>query len=188
VKLSGTRVVTVPYEPNWDDGPKIEYIFETVVTATERFKEQRRPLTESPRRSTEVSIYGMSQRAQYFWNSLNYGKDKVFGVPIWNEVFFVQNATAGDTTIDTVGSVEKFWNLQNLCEYVMFYNIDTYAYEVKSLSSASNNSIELASELLNTFDTDKTVVFPIFLAYVESMQLDPNSFSYHKGTVRFTEL
>lgn len=188
VTLIGTRVVPIPYEPNWGDKPSFQWTFETVVFGTERFVEQRRPLIEKPKRSEVVTIREANVRAQKFWNIVAYGKDKIYGIPIWHEVFWVVNATATDTVITTAASIEKFWNLQNQCDYVMFYNFTDYSYEVKELASVTNTTITLASGLTSTFDTDQTVVFPVFLGYIEAVRFKGDTFENQDAQVKFTEI
>lgn len=188
ITVIGTRIVPIAYEPNWGDKISLEWVLETVVFQTERFVEQRRPLLEKPRRSETVTVREDNERAQRFWNLISYGKDKVYGIPIWHEVFWVVNASATDTVLTTAASIEKFWNLQNQCDYVMLYNFVDYTYEVKELASVTNTTITLVAGLSSTHDVNKTVLFPVFLGFVEQIKFSSNTFENTDAQVKFTEM
>lgn len=186
--VEGIRVVSLPFEPNWGSKVQMDFIFETVLYQTERYNEQRRPLQSLPRRGEHFTIDEKDLTAQRFMNSVIYGKDKIYGVPIFNEIFHPTNATVGDTVINTASNIEKLWNLNNSCSYVMFFDFVSSAYEVKEISVVGTNSITLTDALVKTFTIGNTVLYPIFLCYLDSVRWRGKKDDFDSVDVYFLEV
>lgn len=188
IDVDAIRVVAVAFEPNWANRVAMDYVFESVVHQTERYVEQRRPLMITPKRAETFVIVEKDYTAQRFFNLVQYGKDKVFALPIFNEVFGVTNATQSDVVIGTAVTVTNLWNLNNQCDYVLFFDFVSYDYEVKELSSIAANSITLASGLASTYNIDHIVAYPAFLSVLESVRWKGKVENFDLAQIKFSEI
>lgn len=186
--VEATRVVNLPFEPNWIKSVRFQMSYDTSMLQTERWHEQRRPLTDRPIRQTTFSVDETSNLAQKFFNTIQRGKDKIMGVPIYLEVFKVLSATAGLSVLNTDGDVDDRWHLNNFCNFIKLVDIVTYDVELKEIDTVGTSSITLVNPLVNTFDVDRTFVYPIFLGVVQAVRWTNFNYNVHGANVVFEEI
>lgn len=186
--IEATRVITLPFEPDWFKNVKFEMKFETVIFQTERYYEQRRSLSNRPKRLESFTISESGYLAEKFFYIIQRGKDKIFGVPIFFEVFQLLNATQGQTVLNTNGNIDKFWNLNNLCNFVMLIDIETYNVELKEITAVGVSSVTCKNPLVNTFDINKTWVYSIFLGVIGAVGWKNATTKHDSSNIVFTEI
>lgn len=185
--IQAVRIVSIPFTPNWIDKFRLDFSFETIISTNERFKEQRRPLRNTSKRTSEFVINEQNTNAHRFLNTVQYGKDKIFGAPIFNEVIFPTNALQSDVTINTSTDLTGLWNLNNHCQFVMFLNYVTGFDELKEIFSVGPSSIILADGLLNSFTVSETIILPLYLGYLESINFRAYTGSLDKASIKLRE-
>lgn len=187
-RVIATRVITMPFEPNWTSGIQYGYNFETVLAqVSERFTEQRRWLRNYPRRTARFKVEERNTTAQKLFQRIQFGKDKLFGIPLYNEIFRPSNATAGDTVINTTEDISSLWNLNNNCSFVMFYDIEQEIAELRELTSVGATSITLLEGLRSSFTVANTFMYPVFLASLDSVTFDGLTDDFNSADLSFEE-
>lgn len=169
--ITGMRIIDWVLEPNWARGIKLELAFETSIAENRFFKEQRRYLREDFWRAIKLSAWAEGLDAQKTKQNLVYGHDKVFGVPIYSEPCYPTGTITGQTTINISNDITKFWNLNNLCTYVIIVDHAGLVGEVKEVDSIGAGSIVLVRAVTQTFVAASTVVYPMFMATIASLSL-----------------
>lgn len=185
--ITGMRIIDWVLEPNWENDIKIELAFETSIAENRFFKEQRRYLREEFFRKISVSGWADGLDAQKVKQSLSYGHDKVFGVPIYSEPCYLTGTITGQSTINTTNDLTKYWNLNNQCSYVIIVDHALLRGEVKEISSVSANVINLVRSVVQTFDAGSSVVYPIIMATLESLSLNDETDDVTTFDVSFEE-
>lgn len=169
--IIGMRIINWLLEPNWERDVNLELAFETSIAENRFFKEQRRYLREDPLRGIKLSAWAKGLDAQKTKQDLSYGHDKVFGIPIYSEPCYPTGTITGQTTINISNDITKYWNLNNLCTYVMIVDHDKLIGEVKEVSSVGASSVVLVRSVVQSFDVEATIVYPIFMATITSLTL-----------------
>jgi len=167
--ITGMRVIEWNVEPDWGQSIKTELSFETVLARNRFFKEQRRPLLDTPVRTVRLSAWSKGLDAQKVKQKLTYGHDKVFGVPIYSEPCYPTGTITGQTVINMTNDLTKFWNLNNLCVHVMIVDHEALVSEIKEVDSVGANSVTLVRSVTETFVAARTVVYPMFMAVLDSL-------------------
>lgn len=185
----GIRAIGVWAAPEWGNGVNTAYAFQTVMFSTERFLEQRRPLMDRPMRTLSARYLLESMQAQRFFVSACYGHDKVFGVPIYNEMMGVQAISTLSPTV-TLRSTTPTTNLYSLNTYATHCAIVDHAnamVEVKEISSKATGSITFANNVTKTFNANTTAIYPIFFGMLRSVRFNSETDSIDSVDVDFTE-
>jgi hypothetical protein len=170
IYITGVRVLGLAPGPTWEKGIQIRYGFQTSVFQTERFEEQRRPLMDSPYRTVTASFPITSRDAHQFFYDLAYGHDKIFGVPIYNEMLLIDTITQGSATITTTTPTANMYNLNNLCTHVIVVDHGTGQAEIKQISSIGANSIVVTRTMVDDFEANSARVYPIFFGTIQSIR------------------
>jgi hypothetical protein len=129
---------------------------------TERFEEQRRPLMDTPYRTLSAAwpIYG--EEAHTFFYDLSYGHDKVFGVPIYNEMMLVSTITQGSSTITLSTAVTNMYNLNNLSTHIaVMKEIDTITPDY---------TLTVTQDMVENFTAATTRIYPVFFATLSGVR------------------
>lgn len=156
-------------EPDWNSGIEISYGFQTVVSTTPRFVEQRRPLYPSVTRALSCSFVLEGESAQSLVNKLIYGKALLLCVPIYSEPIFATAITAGLSSITTTEDISYFWNIQN-CVYAVAINFVTGASQMLLVTAAAGTLIALTEAIGETFDASQSVIYPAFAGILKSFK------------------
>jgi hypothetical protein len=171
IYITGIRVLGLWAGPTWEKGIQISYGFETAMFQTDRFEEQRRPLMANPYRTLTATFPIYSRDAHKFFYDLAYGHDKLFGVPIYNEMLLVDTITQGSATITTSTPTDNMYNLNNLSSYIAVVDHDNGMAEIKEVSSITPSyTITTTNAMVADFAADTTRVYPIFFGLIQSVR------------------
>lgn len=170
ITITGIRVIGLVPEPNWGPGIQINYSFETAMFQTPRFREQRRPLMDTPYRQAYLRYLSYDTEAHRFFYVLAYGHDKIFGVPIYNEMMRASDIPNGGTVITTTTATTDMYNLNNLCSHIAIVDHNNNLSEIKEFSSIGTNSITVSQAITGTYNVNTTLIYPVFFASVTSLQ------------------
>jgi len=191
IGVTGIRVLGLRPMPNWAKDVQIKYGFETVLNQTERFAEQRRPLTDEPQLSCSVTFLVYGDEGKRFFYELSYAHDKLFGVPVYNEMVIPTTIPQGGTTIDVPAeAIDYFYYLNNLAEYVAIIDHTTGTTELKLIDSVNKdptNTIVTVEDISNTFNTNRTRLYPLFIGLVQRVKFNEHTEEHDTVTVDFLE-
>jgi hypothetical protein len=187
IYVDGIRVVPLEEEPNWESEIKMAYNFQTVMYNTERLHEQRRALQEISSRKTNFTFVLEQLRNHRFFNRIAYGHDKIFGVPIFSEKLFPTAVTQGTTLITHSNSNEFMWNFQNRMQFVMIANHEDRILEIKEVLSFTDYQITLKATITESFDINKTVVYPCLFCVVGGAKYNEKSSHVQTADLEFKE-
>ena len=169
--ITGMRIINWLLEPDWGKEVKMELAFETAIAENRFFKEQRRYLREDFLRAVKISTWARGLDAQKVKQDLSYGHDKVFGIPIYSEPCYPTGMLTGETTINISNDYTKYWNLNNLCTYVILVDHQNLVGEVKEVDSIGVGVIELVRAVSETFVAGSTIVYPMFMATIGALSV-----------------
>lgn len=185
--ITGMRVIAFAAPPNWDKAVSMGYAFDTVIATRERFKEQRRPLRLRPARDAGLSLLLEGVDAERILNQLAYGHDKVFGVPIYPEAVFTNDALTGQTSFNTANDISQFWNLHNLSQYVMITDHEKMQGEIKEVLEVSGSTISLKIPVNQQFTPAKSVIYPVFFGLLDTPDFSPKTDFLEEIRIGFQE-
>lgn len=186
--VDGIRAIGVVPEPDWSSRLEIRYQFVTVLSANYRyFKEQRRPLTILPWRNVLASYHLVGVQNERFLNTVKYGKDKVFFVPIYTEQIICSTISVGIDSITPTNDFSKFYNLQNNCTHLVFIDHDNWLSEIKEISDVGAADITFSTNIAGTFDPNNTVIYPGVFSTLQSVNMKPESNDINIFTLQFEE-
>jgi hypothetical protein len=172
--FTGMRVLAMIPEPDWHRGIRHGFNYETVMFQTERFREQRRSLVDLPIQSTMANYLMLTDEARNFFYLVSYGHDKVFGVPVYNELM-IPTATglpqgSATITIDTTqADPDDLWVLNNVAEYIIIVDHENNQAEIKQISSISSPTITVTQNITGDFDESTARVYPAYFATVKAI-------------------
>lgn len=170
VDVQGIRAVPLEADPDWAAGISIDYAWLTAMGFNPRYyKEQRRPMTILPWRNISATFALSGNSAMKFSNSLRYGKDKVFVVPIFTEQILCSNIATGTDSITPSNAYDEYYNLNNNCTHVLFLDLASLTSEIKEISSVGASTITFASNITGTFDAASTVIYPAVFSTIRNI-------------------
>ena len=179
IQITGIRVLAMVPEPNWRNGIRHTYSYHTAMYQTERFREQRRSMVDLPIHSQSQDYLMIDAEAQQFFHRLSYGHDKIFGVPIYNELMIPTSTglPQGDVTITLSATTDPddMWNLNNGVEFIALIDHANNMAEIKEISSISSPNIVCTQNIVQDFDEKSTRVYPVFFGLVKAATLEQQS-------------
>ena len=169
IEVRSIRVIGLDPEPNWAAGVTITYSFETVMFATERLREQRRPLRTRVRRGLAITFLTTDNAALKLRNLVIYGHDKAFACPIFPEKMDVSTCTQGTTAIVLTSSTTDKWNLNTQCQRVILVDHDAGANEIKTIDTIAANEITTVADIQTAFTPATTLCYPVFIGTLKNV-------------------
>lgn len=191
IEIEGTRVIAVTPDIQWANSSMFKYTFITIMYQDMiRFQEQRRPLVEIPPREISVVYQLEGNSANTLFNTLSYGHDKVFGVPIYNEKLIPTDLTVDGNviTLSAATPTTYLYNLVTNASYVIIVDHVSELAEIKEISSVGANSITLVKDIIETFDLQSTYVYPVLISIVKSAKFSELTDNVEILTIDFMEL
>lgn len=171
IDITGIRVLPWTLDLNWDDNPEVNYEFTSTIFTTEKLKEQRRALCDESWQSFIGSYDASGDRARIIVNTIAYGKDKVFGVPIFTEKMHPTLADQDGFTIVVEEDFTYFWHMQNTGEYIILVDHTTGEAEIKEVASLTgSNQINLNQAISNAFNLATTYCYPCLFCIIKSFR------------------
>jgi hypothetical protein len=176
------------FEPDWGSAVSERYKLQTAIKTNEKLYEQRRPLVPKFIREVNAKFVEKGYIGQRLFFLLQYIKDKEINVPIYSELM-TGTPTVGHTSITVDQDVTYFWNLQNLCSYVIILNWIDDKFETRGLASVSGSTLNLTEAITNTYSNPKaTTIYPAFVGILLETQTKHLSDDLFEVDVRFEEL
>lgn len=188
--ITAMRVLLFPFWPDWSQGVEMDYAFDTVITRGETGGEQRRPLAKRPLRALRGSVWGDGVRGQRLHQLVRQGKDRVFGVPVWQEARTVADVSATRLTLRLDRSFEDCWNLSRLCGLVMLHERRSDGFMAASLADRdpAGRTLTLAAPVDERFAAGDCRVIPLFTGILTRAEPRTLSDDMEIWSVAFQEL
>jgi|GEM_PF-5028204 len=158
------------FMPDWNYPVKLSYSFETPISITRRKYEQRKPLRRIPLRE-ETFTYTGNNNYEDVWNYLVEHHAEKMTIPIFTEPCLPvgTGSLAGLNSIE-VNNIAGYYNLKNMTIYVIIIDkLDLIGAEILLIDNVENdNTINLIDCITGEFPRERTVIYPIFEAYLKS--------------------
>jgi len=176
------------FEPDWSKNVSEIYKLQTAVKTNEKLYEQRRPLVPEFIREVKASFVEKGYIGQRLFFLLQYIKDKEINVPIYSELM-TGGVYNGNTTITVDQVITYYWNLQNLCSYVIIINWVDDKFETRGLTSVSGKILTLTEAIVNTYSNPKAcTIYPVFVGLLKGTNTKHLSDDIFEVEVAFEEL
>lgn len=188
--VTASRVLLFPFWPDWGEEVSVEYRFDTVLSRSENGREQRRPLVIRPLRRVGATIWGDEDKGQRLHHFVQQAKDRVVGVPLWQEALSVTSISASRTVLTLGGRPENCWNLHHLCDLVMAHDTQSGWFAAVSLrdKDLAAGTLTVTSPLGYGFSPGTTRVVPLFPGIVTGAEPRTVSSSLELWRMDFEEL
>lgn len=179
-----------PFWPDWSDGLEIDYAFDTVLTRGENGDEQRRPLAKRPLRTLRATIWGDGVNGQRLHHLVQHGKDRVFGVPLWQEALDVTGIDATRQVLMLGRDFSDCWNLTRLCDLIMLHERRSGTFMACSLLSRdpAGRTLSVTAPVSDVFAGGATRLVPLFTGILTSAEPAVVSDGMETWSVEFREL
>lgn len=170
--ITASRVLLFPFWPDWSDGLEIDYAFDTVLTRGENGDEQRRPLAKRPLRTLRATIWGDGVNGQRLHHLVQHGKDRVFGVPLWQEALDVTDIDATRQVLMLGRDFSDCWNLTRLCNLIMLHERRSGTFMACSLLSRdpAGRTLSVTAPVSDVFAGGATRLVPLFTGILTSAE------------------
>lgn len=159
------------FNPNWATPPKVGLEFQTVLSRSNSFHEQRRPLFDNVLREMQASFLVEGEEFEQAHNVLKRAHEKLFFVPVFVEILKPTNATLqGASVLTFEESIEDYYHLRNLTSILIIQSkIDNTLNEYLSIDSfdIGANTITLDSPIVNEYITEQTILLPVMVALIK---------------------
>jgi len=185
--ITGIRVLPFDLDPNWDTGIRIGYNFQTTIFKSKRLNEQRRPLGDDSWFSTAFKADASGNQSRINFNQISYGKDKVFGVPVFTEKIEPTSLAQGGTSIYTNDDLTKMYNLCCRTDFVILVDHINGLSEVKKIDSLDVGLINLEQPISDDFQQETTYVYPCMFCYLNSYRAGNITTDMNEVSVNFEE-
>ena len=188
--ITASRVLLFPFWPDWSDGLEIDYAFDTVLTRGENGDEQRRPLAKRPLRTLRATIWGDGVNGQRLHHLVQHGKDRVFGVPLWQEALDVTDIDATRQVLMLGRDFSDCWNLTRLCNLIMLHERRSGTFMACSLLSRdpAGRTLSVTAPVSDVFAGGATRLVPLFTGILTSAEPAVVSDGMETWSVEFREL
>jgi len=186
--ITGTRVLPVEPDIQWDESLTISYEFATIMYQDGvRFQEQRRPLMEWADRVISATYLLEGNSAHKFFNVLSYGHDKVFGCPIYNEKMVASSITVDSNIIPLVTATDDLYNLNNNANYIIIVDHENELAEIKEIEAIASAQITTVKDIVETFDVGSTFIYPALISLLYAVSFTEQSDNVETMQVEFRE-
>lgn len=186
--VTGLRALPLTINPNWGMGVSVDYSWLTSLLSNARYyKEQRRPMSRLPNRTISADYHIHEGGLDRILNTIRYGHDKVFSVPIYNEQMTAAVITAGTATVTVDQDVTNYYNLINNCTHICMLDAASEIVEVKELDSVASPVLTFTTNIVNTLAPATTFIYPIVFSTLKAASMKPESIDVTVAKLRFEE-
>lgn len=178
------------YLPNWNYPVQLSYKFETIISMTRLFYEQRKALRLL---SVRKHIFTITENDNYetIWNYFVRRHASSFLVPIFTEPLKISGtgSLVGATSL-IVNNFEFYYNLRNLTSYCLLVDLreNNLKSELVILTNLINNVEIRCSAVVDNFLREYTWVFPVFRAFLSSKTRQDITDNMTQMDFEFTEI
>lgn len=188
VDIGGIRIVPWYLDANWDSQLKIAYEFVTTIWSNDKLTEQRRAISRESWFSLSASFDANGINGRKVMNLIGYSKDKVIGVPVYNEKMTASVATQGTTTITINEDFTYYYNMQNRASFIALIDHDNDICEIKKVSALNGtNEIELEQNILNDFNLGRLCIYPCMFVVIAAFSGNQITDDFDEVKVDFKE-
>ena len=188
IDVTGIRVIAFVHEPDFSKSVTMVYNFLTSLAQNLRYlKEQRRPLQRLPFRDINFICHAKDLVLQKLVNTIHYGKDKVFAVPIFTEHMRPSAISAGSNSITIADDITYYYNLQNNCDYLIILDETDLSAEVKEISEIDGQDITFTSNVTGSYTAGSCSIYPCVFSYGKGFKVAPETKNNAQVTVSFGE-
>lgn len=172
VEITGVRIIPFDLDPNWDADLEIAYEFNTTIYSNEELYEQRRALTKESWLNIKASYDTSGLKSRRHHNSIIYGHDKVFGVPIYHEKMIPTSVPQSGSIITVAEDFTYYYNLNNRSDYVIIVDHMNELSEIKEVSAlnAGLKQITVVQPISESFDVSTTFIYPCSFCIIKSFR------------------
>lgn len=157
------------FRHNWVSSVNTSYAFNTAIAASERYKEQRRPLRASPNISQSAELLVEQEVSARVFDYLRACRTSIMYVPLFCEPLEVSSSGTGLTTIN-VSATANHWYLNNMARYlVVIDKTGTQAPALLTLSSVGATSVTVAANSF-VYAANTCIIFPAFEGIINSFR------------------
>lgn len=164
IDITGRRIEVFAFPIDAAGGLKLRYQFETVVSRSFQFREQRRSLRNEPFRTIDAKfVFFSHEEREKFLAKARLFYNKVIAVPYYPEELSFSTDPQGLSAI-VVGDASNRFELEN-AEFLVIYNEnDSDNAELLIIDTISGNTINLTSPVVGSYDPRYCYVAPAFMA------------------------
>lgn len=188
--ITGTRIVSFMFPINWDKNYRFKVEHLTAIQKNNKKREQRRPMYPKMYKSSRVTVtldsIELEDRLIHWFDFV---QNRVVAIPLYQEAMFATlNIETGQTSITVEEDIEYYTFLSN-CKFVLIVNHSEYIGEIKEISSVeeSTNTISFVNTTVYEFDKTQCVIYPLYVAIVDSITYSPETNSVVNVQIEFEE-
>lgn len=187
--ITGKRVVMFVWDHNWAAGGlSMSLALKTALNKNRRHKEQRRPLSSKVLRGVSVALMEAGVSGQKLINTLEYGHDKIFGVPIYTEVMTPITSLTGNSAFTVSESLTDFYHVQSLLKYVLIADWAAGVFGLYEVTLRVGSVFNLAATITETFSISTTKIYPTFLGMINEFKVNSVTNNAVRADVDFGEV
>jgi hypothetical protein len=186
VQISGNRIIGFPYLANTGDFT-LDYNFETTIWNSDRFKEQRRSLTDKFTRSLSAGFLYQDEEQKQLLRFLADNYNKVLAIPCYNEPLFFSGDIQNQSIIALNDSTEFLDNLEE-ATYCVIIDNETHISEVKEILYYTSDTIVFSNNVLKYFNFETSAIFPAFLGLINEKNIGEIVSSFSQTDLTFKEI
>lgn len=176
------------FEPDWGKQVVETYNLQTAIKTNEKIYEQRRPLVPEFIREVKATFVEKGYIGQRLFFLLQYIKDQEVNVPIYSELM-TGGVKVGYDTIIVDQDITYYWNLQNLCSYIIIINWVDDVFETRGLDSIAGSTLTLTESIVGTYANPKAcTIYPAYVGYLKDKNTRHLSDDMFSVEVNFEEL
>lgn len=168
---------------NWADGIEVIYSFQSLITQSKKFYEQRAQLFPQMRRRLMISVL---QQRPLVKNYLMYGANSVFAIPMFTEpILLAIGELDGLTSLTATNDISYYYNLKNLTDLLVICKDNQIL--VRGITGVSGQNILLDTALITTWRGEEVICYPVISCFVEALKFDYLNSKTWKGNYNMQE-
>jgi len=193
VEITGQRILAFNFLPNWEQGIKQSYRFQTVMSKNERLVEQRRPLITTPLRQQTANYClgqpGREKELRKFLHEQRLLSTRPLAIPVYKEKITPTVDLNGLTVLPVNEDLTQMYDITNLTVLILVRKIsDIFDHELKGVSAVGANSISVDVPVVGDFVAGDTLIYPCMIGIIESKDNRIETDLVGLATIDFTEI
>ncbi len=141
-------------------------------------------------RTFRATIWGDGVNGQRLHHLVQHGKDRVFGVPLWQEALDVADIDATRQVLMLGRDFSDCWNLTRLCDLIMLHERRSGTFMACSLLSKdpAGRTLSVTTPVPDVFASPSTRLIPLFTGILTNAEPSVVSDGMETWSVEFREL
>jgi len=188
VRFFGRRVVVFAFPIDAISGVKVRYNFETVVSRSPKFKEQRRALRDKPFKVIELEMsFFDDDEKQKFLNQVHLNQEKIVAIPHPTEELPIIADPQGLTNIFIEGNTHDLWEFPDAIIAVLYDERDGDHNELINVDDVLSDRIVADTPITNNFEPGHCFIAPATTCIVPMLDGDILSPLVSRFKIEFEE-